>query len=973
MGTTAAAAAAAGVASPCGRRLARRSHSALLLALTVLLVQTLLVWNFSSLDAADEHQQHQRQHHHQQQQQQQPPPRRGALAGSSPSPSRSGHTSSSSSRRREKRDLESRDGPRAPQPRRAAGAFRGKVMMDQPLNPDKSFEAQDGYFSHRPKEKTRTDSNNENSVPKDFENIDNSNFAPRSQKQKHHPELVKKPISAQKERLRRKLEQEEKAKENSVLGKNFSERLPLDNSAPKPNNNGNSLKDTPRSLGQPHMKRNGNGSPELGYDQLPKCDISGKEALSALSRAKSKQCRQEIAKTYCQHKQGKLMPEQVTRFCPLEGKANNNLQWDEDSIEYMPADPVRIAFVLVVHGRASRQLMRMFKAIYHQDHFYYIHVDKRSNYLHRQVLQFASQYPNVRVTSWRMATIWGGASLLSTYLQSMQDLLEMKDWPWDFFINLSAADYPIRTNDQLVAFLSRYRNMNFLKSHGRDNARFIRKQGLDRLFLECDTHMWRLGDRKIPEGITVDGGSDWFLLNRKFVEYITFSTDDLVTKMKQFYSFTLLPAESFFHTVLENSPHCDTMVDNNLRITNWNRKLGCKCQYKNIVDWCGCSPNDFKPSDFHRFQQTARPTFFARKFEAVVNQEVISQLDYYLYGNYPSGTPGLRSYWENVYDEPDGIHSISDVALTLYHSFSRLGLKKAETSFHTDGDNSCRYYPMGHPVSVHLYFLADHFQGFLIKHHTTNLAASKLETLETWVIPKKVFKIASPPSDFGRLQFLEVGTDWDAKERIFRNFGGFLSPTDEPVGMQKWAKGPNVTVTVIWVDPVNVIAATYDILIESSAEFTHYKPPLNLPLRPGVWTIKILHHWVPVAETKFLVSPLTFLNKQAIRQEETTKLHGGPPKNSYMEQSFQGLNPVLNIPVSTGQLEQLKKNAMLTGTKLESWVDSLVGSVWSAVDICTTGPTSCPVMQACSQTSWSSLSPDPKSELGPVRPDGRLR
>lgn len=73
--------------------------------------------------------------------------------------------------------------------------------------------------------------------------------------------------------------------------------------------------------------------------------------------------------------------------------------------------------------------------------------------------------------------------------------------------------------------------------------RFIRKQGLDRLFLECDAHMWRLGDRRIPEGITVDGGSDWFLLNRKFVEYVTFSTDDLVTKMKQFYSFTLLPAE----------------------------------------------------------------------------------------------------------------------------------------------------------------------------------------------------------------------------------------------------------------------------------------------------------------------------------------------------------------------------------------------------------------------------------------------
>lgn len=92
-----------------------------------------------------------------------------------------------------------------------------------------------------------------------------------------------------------------------------------------------------------------------------------------------------------------------------------------------------------------------------------------------------------------------------------------------------------------------------------------------------------------------------------------------------------------------------------------------------------------------------------------------------------------------------------------------------------------------------------------------------------------------------------------------------------------------------------------------------------------------------------------------------------------MEQSFQSLNPVLNIPLSAAHMEQAKKNADFTGTKLENWVDSLVGSVWSAVDVCSMGPTSCSVMQACSQTSWSSLSPDPKSELGPVKPDGRLR
>eukprot|EP00058_Branchiostoma_floridae_P018098 XP_002603587.1 hypothetical protein BRAFLDRAFT_93129 [Branchiostoma floridae] len=237
--------------------------------------------------------------------------------------------------------------------------------------------------------------------------------------------------------------------------------------------------------------------------------------------------------------------------------------------------PVRIAFVMVVHGRAIRQVKRLLKAIYHQDHYYLIHVDKRSHYLHRELQEAFRPYHNIRFTTWRMSTIWGGASLLQMLLRCMNDLRAMYDWKWDFFINLSGTDYP---------------------------TKFIKKQGLDRVFYECDTHMWRLGDRKIPEGILIDGGSDWVALNRAFCDYVTSSDDELVTSLKHFYKYTLLPAESFFHTVLENSAMCLSMVDNNLRITNWNRKLGCKCQYKHIVDWCGCSPNDFKPDDFHKLQ-----------------------------------------------------------------------------------------------------------------------------------------------------------------------------------------------------------------------------------------------------------------------------------------------------------------------------------------------------------------------------------
>lgn len=55
--------------------------------------------------------------------------------------------------------------------------------------------------------------------------------------------------------------------------------------------------------------------------------------------------------------------------------------------------------------------------------------------------------------------------------------------------------------------------------------------------------MWRLGERTIPEGLEVSGGSDWFSLTRKFVEYVVNSQDELVTGLKQFYTYALLPAE----------------------------------------------------------------------------------------------------------------------------------------------------------------------------------------------------------------------------------------------------------------------------------------------------------------------------------------------------------------------------------------------------------------------------------------------
>lgn len=89
-------------------------------------------------------------------------------------------------------------------------------------------------------------------------------------------------------------------------------------------------------------------------------------------------------------------------------------------------------------------------------------------------------------------------------------------------------------------------------------------------------------------------------------------------------------------------------------------------------------------------QQVSRPTFFARKFESTVNQEVLEILDFHLYGSYPPSTPALKAYWENIYDVADGPSGLSDVLLTAYTAFARLSLRHAATAVSPLATAVCR-------------------------------------------------------------------------------------------------------------------------------------------------------------------------------------------------------------------------------------------------------------------------------------------
>lgn len=193
---------------------------------------------------------------------------------------------------------------------------------------------------------------------------------------------------------------------------------------------------------------------------------------------------------------------------------------------------------------------------------------------------------------------------------------------------------------------------------------------------------------------------------------------------------------------MQNTKFCKTVIDNNLHLTNWKRKFGCKCQYKHIVDWCGCSPNDFKLEDLSKILSTDdKPYFFARKFEAVINQEIVNHVERFIntINNYEFTT--LNKYWQNDFHQLDRYESVKDDGrLSTYYILANLARKRiafmCEKSFETS--DSYEIVDTINIKQVNLYFENDIFNGLLVMFNESGDASL---TYEVFVRPINYFQL----------------------------------------------------------------------------------------------------------------------------------------------------------------------------------------------------------------------------------------
>ena len=126
---------------------------------------------------------------------------------------------------------------------------------------------------------------------------------------------------------------------------------------------------------------------------------------------------------------------------------------DLDTVLESEPEPPRIAYLITGTKGDSLRMRRTLQAIYHPRNQYILHLDLEAPPRERIDLAMYvksdlvfSEVENVRVIAKANLVTYKGPTMIACTLHAIAILLK-ESAKWDWFINLSASDYPLMTQD----------------------------------------------------------------------------------------------------------------------------------------------------------------------------------------------------------------------------------------------------------------------------------------------------------------------------------------------------------------------------------------------------------------------------------------------------------------------------------------------------------------------------------------------
>lgn len=269
---------------------------------------------------------------------------------------------------------------------------------------------------------------------------------------------------------------------------------------------------------------------------------------------------------------------------------------------------MRIAYQIAVHAR-ERQFKWIFDALYNAHDLFAIHIDRKTpESTVRAIRDIVANRPNVYATP-RLSVIYGEWAMTEMELGAIRFFCE-NHADWQYFINLSGQDYPLKTREHIVAELSRNPRQNFLH--------FVHLDTLPSYFRERSArYCIRIGHRLIhtplpnlkPKNIRFDWfGAAWHVITREFCGWLL--KDRTAQDCMRFLRHVHVPHEFLMQTLIMNSPFEDTL----------------NTSFKWYIRWTYGAPHPNILTMAHHDELLGADEFFARKFDEDVDREILCAL-----------------------------------------------------------------------------------------------------------------------------------------------------------------------------------------------------------------------------------------------------------------------------------------------------------------------------------------------------------
>ncbi|XP_058778747.1 beta-glucuronosyltransferase GlcAT14A-like [Vicia villosa] len=259
--------------------------------------------------------------------------------------------------------------------------------------------------------------------------------------------------------------------------------------------------------------------------------------------------------------------------------------------------PPRFAYLISGSAGDGASVKRVLLAMYHPHNRYVVHLDLESSPKERaDLLEFVKnhdlfkRFENVKMITKANLITYRGPTMVANTLHAAAILLkECGDWDW--FINLSASDYPLVTQDDLLHTFSYLpRDLNFIdhtsdigwKDHQRARP-IIVDPGL--YMNKKQDVFWVTQRRSRPTAFKLFTGSAWMVLSRPFVDYVIWGWDNLPRTVLMYYSNFISSPEGYFHTVICNAQEFkNTTVNSDLHFISWDNPPKQHPHYLTVAD-----------------------------------------------------------------------------------------------------------------------------------------------------------------------------------------------------------------------------------------------------------------------------------------------------------------------------------------------------------------------------------------------------